>query len=136
LLHGDYQLGKQLESDTEINFGSRRATLRKRFPRRIPDDDHFPPPTIKPAAAVPQKLPSSSSISFFDSFKVTNQADFQRQLNATTAITTTTVSNLCVNFLTNQPLTPVDVLLMGVIVGVIVGIVVGVFVASVAVIVL
>ena len=51
-------------------------------------------------------------------------------------ITTNTVSNLCVNFLSNQPLTPVDVLLMGVIVGVIVGIFVGVFVAFFAVIIL
>lgn len=144
LLHGDYDLGKELESDTEIIFGSRRATLRKRFPRRDPVVIHPTPrltnPTQRHHTEHMQKpldqsqIPSSSSISFFDSLKVTDTTELQRQLNNTTAITTTTVSNLCINFLANQPLTPMDVMLMGVIVGVIVGIVVGIIVVSFALI--
>merc|ERR1712176_775396 len=54
---------------------------------------------------------SNSSISFFESLRQFDQKELQERLNATTQITSNTVSNLCINFLANQPLTPNDVLL-------------------------
>ena len=59
-----------------------------------------------------------------------DQKELQERLNATTQITSNTVSNLCINFLTNQALTPNDVILMGVIIGVIVGVVVGIIIVT------
>jgi len=136
LLHGDVELGARLESESEVIFGSRRATLRKRF-RPFPHTQSVP---VSLSHAVPRsenaETTRESPLSFLRSLRPEDTAELQKRLKTTTMITTNTVSNLCVNFLANQPLTAVDVLLMGVIVGVIVGIFVGVFVAFFAVIIL
>jgi hypothetical protein len=128
-LHGDHVLCHELSCDTEINFGNRRVSIRKRFPRS----------DLIKASEITDRIEKNNFLNISENSrdsKMPSRLNLTENLYSipsqlTKSVTTNNISNLCINFLQNDPLTPMDVIMMAVIVGVVVGILVGILIVSI-----
>lgn len=141
-LYSDNHIASALEADSEVQFGSRKATLRRRRKSRISNpleerrerryslpDEHVDGRVS--SAIMPEVTTSSVSSSMKSSIlSVETKESIIRKLNATTAYTHNSIANICINYLENKgQLTMIgEILLIGLVFGCLLGISAGFFI--------
>merc|ERR1712037_660206 len=140
-LYSDTNIARALEADYEVQFGSRKATLRRRRKSRISEpieqrkdrcaspDEHISGRGT--STIIPEVATSSIASSMKSSIlSVETKESIIRRLNATTAYTHNSIANICINYLENKAPSNMigEVLLIGLVSGCLLGISAGFFI--------
>ncbi|CBY16159.1 unnamed protein product [Oikopleura dioica] len=141
-LYSDTNVASALEANSEVQFGSRKATLRRRRRSRISNpreerkESHFPSPDELfsgrgSSTIIPEVTTGSIASSMKSSIlSVETKESIIRRLNATTAYTHNSIANICINYLENKGQSNIigEVLLIGLVSGCLLGISAGFFI--------